>query len=142
MGVKVESKDNKPNKKVLIFIAGISLLVVFFAVIAALQKSNSGVLNKDIVFVVKNAHPVVFSHKAHCQKHKLKCGDCHYRQNIFPQAAKPLGITMQDIYNGKACGKCHNGKIAFSPFQNCARCHRPVDLNNLDNKNIIVIYEK
>ncbi len=135
----MEDNQNKFSKRVVIFIAGISLLVVFFAIIAALQKTKSGVLNKNIVFIVKNANPVIFSHRDHCLKYKLKCGDCHYRQNIFPQAAKPLGITMQDINNGKACGKCHNGGSSFPPYGNCAKCHQPVDLNN---KNIIVIYEK
>ncbi len=134
-----KNQTHQKDKKTYIFLAGISLLVALFAVIAAFQKNKSGILNKTLVFVVKGTNPVVFSHRDHCLKHKLKCGDCHYRQKIFPQAAKPLHLTMQDINNGKGCGYCHNGKLSFGTYGNCAKCHQPVDLKE---KNIIVIYEK
>jgi c(7)-type cytochrome triheme protein len=30
---------------------------------------------------------------------------------------------MEEIYAGRLCGVCHNGKRAFSPAGNCNRCH-------------------
>ena len=34
-------------------------------------------------------------------------------------------ITMQDISDGKSCGVCHNGRIAFpgDDLGTCSRCH-------------------
>jgi c(7)-type cytochrome triheme protein len=32
-------------------------------------------------------------------------------------------ITMNDLYAGKYCGRCHDGKKAFQILANCARCH-------------------
>ncbi|MEJ2490849.1 MAG: cytochrome c3 family protein [Desulfuromonadales bacterium] len=32
-------------------------------------------------------------------------------------------ITMEEIYAGRLCGVCHNGKRAFDAKSNCARCH-------------------
>jgi c(7)-type cytochrome triheme protein len=33
-------------------------------------------------------------------------------------------MKMADIYAGKMCGECHNGKRAFKPAGNCAKCHK------------------
>jgi c(7)-type cytochrome triheme protein len=30
---------------------------------------------------------------------------------------------MADLYAGKFCGKCHDGKNGFLIKQNCDRCH-------------------
>jgi len=52
-----------------------------------------------------------------------KCKDCH-NNGMFPKMKQgTVTITMQDIYDGKLCGVCHNGKLAFAAQGNCARCH-------------------
>lgn len=52
-----------------------------------------------------------------------KCKDCH-NKGMFPKMKQgTVPITMQDIYDGKLCGVCHNGKRAFDAQGNCARCH-------------------
>jgi c(7)-type cytochrome triheme protein len=52
-----------------------------------------------------------------------KCKDCH-NTGMFPKMKQgTVTITMNDIYAGKLCGVCHNGKRAFDAKGNCARCH-------------------
>ncbi|MEF3254691.1 MAG: hypothetical protein K6348_03880, partial [Deferribacterales bacterium] len=33
-------------------------------------------------------------------------------------------VTMAQMYKGKSCGKCHNGKVAFSARKECNTCHK------------------
>ena len=52
------------------------------------------------------------------------CKECH-TDGMFPE--KKMGgvkISMEQIYAGKLCGACHNGKKAFEAKGNCARCHK------------------
>lgn len=52
-----------------------------------------------------------------------KCKDCH-NSEMFPNMKQgTVKITMDEIYAGKLCGVCHNGKRAFDAQSNCARCH-------------------
>jgi c(7)-type cytochrome triheme protein len=66
--------------------------------------------------------PASFPHLPH--RVAFRCYACH--NEIFPmkeEGTKP--ITMQQISSGKACGVCHNGKVAFSgdDLGSCSRCH-------------------
>ena len=52
----------------------------------------------------------------------LSCTDCH-NQELFPKMKQgAVKITMNDLLAGKYCGKCHDGKSAFS-ITDCIRCH-------------------
>jgi c(7)-type cytochrome triheme protein len=65
---------------------------------------------------------VVFDGAAH-KKAGLTCSDCH-NPLIFPKMKKgSIKITMSDLYAGKYCGRCHNGRKAFQILDNCTRCH-------------------
>ncbi|MFV1950565.1 MAG: cytochrome c3 family protein [Nitrospinota bacterium] len=66
--------------------------------------------------------PVTFSHKFHVTKQKKKCTSCHMK--LFKMKKGASQITMQDMYGGKACGKCHNGKVAFKVITSCEKCHK------------------
>ena len=53
----------------------------------------------------------------------LVCSDCH-NPEMFPKMKQgTIKITMNDLYAGKYCGKCHDGKKAFLIKENCTRCH-------------------
>jgi len=53
----------------------------------------------------------------------LGCPDCH-NPDIFPTKKQgTVKMTMKDLYEGKYCGKCHNGKNGFLIKGNCNRCH-------------------
>ncbi|MBI3398552.1 MAG: hypothetical protein HY026_04885 [Deltaproteobacteria bacterium] len=63
---------------------------------------------------------VIFPHSIHT--YWLSCKNCH--PNIFIPEAGANKITMDEIFQGKWCGRCH-GKVAFGfwPEANCRRCH-------------------
>jgi c(7)-type cytochrome triheme protein len=66
--------------------------------------------------------PATFPHLAH--RVNYRCYACH--NQIFPMKEddkKP--ITMEYITDGKSCGVCHNGRIAFAgdDLGTCSRCH-------------------
>lgn len=53
----------------------------------------------------------------------ITCKDCH-NPVMFPEMKKgTIKITMKDLYAGKYCGRCHDGKRAFRILANCSRCH-------------------
>ena len=57
-------------------------------------------------------------------RHRLffTCNVCH--PAIFPMQGGETAITMDDFQEGKYCGVCHNGKIAWGvSISTCARCH-------------------
>ena len=64
---------------------------------------------------------VVFDGKNHLDA-KVKCLECHSR--IFKMKKGSTVMKMADINAGKFCGKCHNGKRAFEPKDNCDICHK------------------
>ena len=65
---------------------------------------------------------VRFPHWLH--RSKFTCKVCHTDIG-FPFKRGGTEITMTDVFNGKYCGECHNGDVAFSPMSSgaCDRCH-------------------
>jgi c(7)-type cytochrome triheme protein len=76
----------------------------------------------DIVFEVKNAGNVTFSHDNHVGVIGLKCTDCH--DSLYITKEKHKIATMAQMQKGKSCGACHNGKKAFDVKANCNNCHK------------------
>lgn len=63
--------------------------------------------------------PVVFPHWFH--RIRFRCKVCHADLG-FQFKAGGNQINMAKIIDGKFCGACHNGEIAWS-VENCAMCH-------------------
>jgi len=63
--------------------------------------------------------PAVFPHWFH--RIRFRCKVCHADLG-FQFKAGGNKITMAKIIDGKFCGACHNGEIAWS-VENCAMCH-------------------
>lgn len=64
--------------------------------------------------------PSRFSHWMH--RIRYRCSACHVR--LFQERAGSTRTSMAEIAEGKSCGACHNGKLAFgTEIQNCDRCH-------------------
>lgn len=63
--------------------------------------------------------PVVFPHWFH--RLRFSCKVCHYELGFKMRAGANI-VTMKDIINGKFCGLCHNGEIAWNT-ENCDLCH-------------------
>lgn len=62
--------------------------------------------------------PVTFSHQGHAKRYS--CGECH--SGLFQMKKGTSRMAMDDMFSGGSCGKCHNGKTAFSSRE-CAKCH-------------------
>lgn len=61
---------------------------------------------------------VLFPHWFH--RIRYKCKVCH--EDIFIMKKGANDLSMRKIMDGKACGTCHNGLIAWEPLY-CDRCH-------------------
>ncbi len=62
--------------------------------------------------------PVKFNHEGHSAM--FECKKCH--KGLFPMKVNARKISMDALQQGKYCGKCHDGKMAFSSTE-CQRCH-------------------
>ncbi len=63
--------------------------------------------------------PAVFPHWFH--RIRFRCKVCHADLG-FKFKAGGNKIDMAKIIDGKFCGACHNGEVAWS-VENCAMCH-------------------
>jgi c(7)-type cytochrome triheme protein len=71
-------------------------------------------------FSEKNGmRPVVFPHWFH--RIRFRCSVCH-DQLGFAMKKEANRIDMGKIADGKFCGACHNGQVAWAPIY-CNRCH-------------------
>ena len=62
---------------------------------------------------------VVFPHWFH--RIRYRCKVCHSELGFKMRAGANL-VQMNDIINGKFCGMCHNGQVAWAPDR-CDLCH-------------------
>jgi len=63
--------------------------------------------------------PVIFPHWFH--RVRYQCRVCHSELG-FEMRAGANDVTMEEITEGRFCGACHNGEIAWS-VDNCDLCH-------------------
>jgi c(7)-type cytochrome triheme protein len=67
----------------------------------------------------EGVRPVIFPHWFH--RIRFQCRVCHYELG-FKMRVGSNDITMNDISDGKFCGACHNGDIAWGADR-CDLCH-------------------
>lgn len=99
---------------------------IFAASIALVAMAGGSALavgpGKSLEFKGSPMGIVVFNGTNH-KNAGLSCPDCH-NPEIFPKMKQgTVKITMNDLYAGKYCGRCHDGKKAFLIKDNCTRCH-------------------
>lgn len=51
---------------------------------------------------------------------RYKCKVCH--DEIFVMKAGANNVNMRDMMDGKSCGVCHNGQVAWE-MTYCDKCH-------------------
>ncbi len=71
----------------------------------------------DIIFTVRETGPVTFTHQNHSGRQS--CRECHPKIYRYVKGRR-MGMAAMD--QGKSCGACHDGKVAFDVGE-CARCH-------------------
>ena len=67
----------------------------------------------------EGVRPVIFPHWFH--RIRFRCKVCHSELG-FKMRAGANDVSMKDIVEGKFCGMCHNGQIAWGP-ERCDLCH-------------------
>lgn len=100
-------------------------IMVIVSVVAGLSAGSAGAVGtgKKLEYSGSPQGEVVFDGTAH-KDAGLVCSDCH-NPGMFPAMKQgTVKITMNDLYAGKLCGRCHDGKKAFMIKDNCTRCHR------------------
>jgi c(7)-type cytochrome triheme protein len=97
--------------------------VVVAGLIGCLASHACAIELKNVTYSTKDAGTVIFSHSKHLAKKSprgtpaFSCSVCHEGNKTKKR------YTMADMYKGKSCGACHNGKQAFDAHE-CSRCHQ------------------
>ena len=99
------------------------LLIVFSSQVMA--EYGDVVLNQRAE--KEGMRPVVFSHWFH--RIRFRCKVCHSELG-FEMRAGANQVTMDDITQGKFCGMCHDGNIAWSA-ENCDLCHQKMMISRI-----------
>src|SRR6266498_3564244 len=105
----------------------IAAVLISLAVPGAGSAGENAKHGGDILYT-KPVKSVLFSHKIHVEQKGLTCDMCH-AGTFDMQALKAQGnhdFTMEALAQGKYCGVCHNGTMAFSSNSRCASCHSGV----------------
>lgn len=105
-----------------------TLRSLFLTAVAALTLAAGAAAAADYpeapIIYDKPVKGVIFPHKIHVEK-GMACDMCHNR--LFEQQAKKAqenkDFVMESLYQGKYCGACHNGSLAFASNTRCATCH-------------------
>ena len=100
---------------------GLALLLTLGAILleprSARAEYGDVVLNR--ASEKEGMRPVIFPHWFH--RIRFRCKVCHAELG-FQMRAGSNKVTMGDIIEGRFCGACHNGEIAWAP-ENCDLCH-------------------
>jgi c(7)-type cytochrome triheme protein len=102
------------------------IAVVVLGLLAALLIATPGTLHAEYGDVVLNkrseaegVRPVIFPHWFH--RIRFRCKVCHFELG-FEMRAGANDVKMLDMVEGKFCGMCHNGNVAWD-MQRCDLCH-------------------
>ena len=83
------------------------------------------------IIFTKPVEAVIFEHKNHLDQ-GLECDSCH--DDLFEMetgvAEGNDDFTMASLYEGKYCGACHDGDMAFASNTRCTVCHIGVKGHN------------
>ena len=101
------------------------LLLLVISMTVLIGSSGLMAMDGGDILYTKPLMSVLFSHKVHAEDMGMGCDMCH--PDLFEMAANTAenndDFTMQGLYDGKYCGACHNGQMAFASNTQCARCH-------------------
>jgi len=95
----------------------VALLVVLLTPGGSEAEYADVVLNRNSE--KEGVRPVVYPHWFH--RIRFQCRVCHNELG-FEMRVGANNVTMEGIIEGKFCGACHNGEIAWS-VENCDLCH-------------------
>jgi c(7)-type cytochrome triheme protein len=97
--------------------AAAAIVVIALSLTSAWGEYGDMLINN---YAEKNGmRPVVFPHWFH--RIRFRCSVCHDELG-FIMKREANKIDMGKIADGKFCGACHNGEVAWAPIY-CNRCH-------------------
>jgi c(7)-type cytochrome triheme protein len=98
-------------------------LITLAMLSVALLATPAGAEYADVVLNKRSekegVRPVIFPHWFH--RIRFRCKVCHDELG-FKMRAGANDVRMVDIANGKFCGMCHNGRVAWGA-ERCDLCH-------------------
>ena len=98
-------------------------ITLLFAAFAAASPAPASAEYADVILnryaEKEGMRPVIFSHWFH--RIRFRCKVCHHELG-FEMRAGANDITMSDIIEGRFCGMCHNGDVAWS-VEHCDLFH-------------------
>ncbi len=104
------------------------LMLVLAVVVLVLGSQAFGSDDEEdggTIMFTKPVMAVVFEHKTHVGDNGLECDSCH--DDVFEMetgvAESNDDFTMKSLYEGKYCGVCHDGDMAFASNTRCTVCH-------------------
>ena len=113
----------KQTTKECVGLASGALLVALATLGMALAVAPAQAEYADVVLNKRSEkegmRPVIYSHWFH--RIRFRCKVCHDELG-FKMRAGANDVRMADIANGKFCGMCHNGQVAWGA-ENCDLCH-------------------
>ncbi len=95
------------------------LAAMFLALIAMPAQSEYADVVLNRFSEKEGMRPVVFPHWFH--RIRFRCKVCHSELG-FKMRAGANEVRMTDIIEGRFCGMCHDGQIAWAA-DNCDLCH-------------------
>lgn len=117
MSSAVRRIPEAPKIPRLLSVACALVLMAGFAAVPARAEYGDVVLNKRAE--KEGMRPAVFPHWFH--RIRFRCKVCHHELG-FKMRAGANDVLMADIIEGRFCGMCHNGQIAWGA-ENCDLCH-------------------
>jgi c(7)-type cytochrome triheme protein len=122
----MKGKQNTLKKIFCISLAG-ALILALGQVIGAGEEEYDEFLYGPAAPIIwtKPVVGVIFEHKPHTYELGLDCDSCH--DGLFEMVAGAAeendDFTMESLYQGKYCGACHDGSMAFASNTRCTACH-------------------
>lgn len=101
-----------------------TLIISLFVALAFVGTAVAVGPGKTIEYAGGDQGKVIFSGDTHGAKQGMKCNDCHPKP--FGMKKGSFKMTKEDHGKPDYCGKCHDGKKAFSQSdtKDCGKCHK------------------
>ena len=115
---QIASEASRHNRRNILQLAVLQVLPLLLLVNTELKAEYADVvLNRNSE--KEGVRPVIYPHWFH--RIRFQCRVCHSEMG-FQMRVGANNVTMEEIIDGKFCGACHNGEIAWS-VDNCDLCH-------------------
>jgi c(7)-type cytochrome triheme protein len=102
----------------------LTIVLSLFIAVAFMSSAMATMPGKTVEYPGGDVGKVIFKGDTHGPKQGMKCSDCHPKP--FGMKKGSFKMTKEDHGKPDYCGKCHDGKKAFSQSTeaDCGKCHQ------------------